>query len=458
MTAILWLRRDLRRDDLPALIAAHEAAGSDVVLPVFVLDPALWEGAGAARQHALADALARVHDDYDGALVVRSGDPAHVLPALVAEVGATSVHVSGESTPYGRRRGKAVQTALGDVPMVATGTPYAISPGRIRSQAGTPYQVFTPFSRAWRALGYPGPAPTPGGVRWLRDVPSEPLPEPDIAPESEAAPEADPTQAWAEFLHDGLADYDSARDRPDRDATSRLSEHLKFGALHPRTLLADIAAHPAADTKGAHRFVDQLIWREFYADVLWHRPQTAWSDFRPIGDLGGDPDHDEQSAAHWQAWCEGRTGYPYVDAGMRQLLAQGWMHNRLRMVTASFLVKDLHLRWQHGARFFLQHLRDGDIASNSHGWQWAAGTGTDAAPYVRVFNPVTQGRRFDPDGDYVRRWVPELRHVPGADVHEPWRTADGFADGYPHRIVDHAQQRREALARFHAASGQSNGN
>lgn len=454
MSTILWLRRDLRRDDLPALVAAHEAAGDGRVLPVFVLDPRLWNGAGEARRAALRDALQRAQEEYDGALVVRRGDPAQVLAHLATQTGATSVHVSGESTPFGRRRGEAVHAGLAALPgdgvaVVATGTPYAVSPGRIRTQAGTPYQVFTPFARAWRAHGHPGPARPPAAVRWLTGVPSDDLPgTADASP----APAPDPRQAWRDFLDEGLGDYDTARDRPDLDATSRVSEHLKFGALHPRTLLADVAAHPAAGSTAARRFVDQLIWREFYADVLWHRPESAWHDLRPLGDIGTDPDADEQTAHRWDAWCAGRTGYPYVDAGMRQLLAQGWMHNRLRMVTASFLVKDLHIRWQHGARFFLAHLRDGDLASNNHGWQWAAGTGTDAAPYVRVFNPITQGRRFDPDGDYVRRHVPELAHVAGAAAHEPWNAPDGYTHGYPQRIVDHAAERREALRRFHEVS------
>lgn len=457
MSTILWLRRDLRRDDLPALIAAHEAAGDGRVLPVFVLDPRLWNGAGDARRAALRDALQRAQHDYNGALVVRRGAPAQVLAQLATETGATGVHVSGESTPFGRRRGEAVHAALAalpgaGVPVVATGTPYAVSPGRLRTQAGTPYQVFTPFARAWRAHGHPGPARPPAGVRWLTGVPSDDLPDATGTAGTAGAspaPGPDPRRAWRDFLDERLGDYDTARDRPDLDATSRLSEHLKFGALHPRTVLADVAEHPAAGSTAARRFVDQLIWREFYADVLWHRPESAWHDLRPLGDIGTDPDADEQTARRWDAWCTGHTGYPYVDAGMRQLLTQGWMHNRLRMVTASFLVKDLHIRWQHGARFFLAHLRDGDLASNNHGWQWAAGTGTDAAPYVRVFNPITQGRRFDPDGDYVRRHVSELAHVPGAAAHEPWDADGGYAHGYPQRIVDHAAERREALRRFH---------
>ncbi|HET6968616.1 MAG TPA: FAD-binding domain-containing protein, partial [Ornithinibacter sp.] len=198
--------------------------------------------------------------------------------------------------------------------------------------------------------------------------------------------------------------------------------------------------------RGAHTYETELAWREFYADVLWHQPHTAWEDLRPeMSRMRYDEPEDAVAA-----WKAGRTGYPIVDAGMRQLLAEGWMHNRVRMITASFLTKDLHVWWPVGARHFLEHLVDGDIASNNHGWQWVAGTGTDASPYFRVFNPVTQGLRFDPDGDYVRRWVPELAHVAGAAVHEPWDVPDGYAQGYPERIVDHAEERLEALARLEA--------
>ena len=196
-------------------------------------------------------------------------------------------------------------------------------------------------------------------------------------------------------------------------------------------------------------FADELGWREFYADVLWHRPESAWHDLRE--ELAGMAYDDPGDA--FDAWREGRTGYPIVDAGMRQLLATGWMHNRVRMVTASFLAKDLHAWWPLGARHFLDHLLDGDVASNNHGWQWAAGTGTDAAPYFRVFNPVTQGKKFDPTGDYVRRWVPELAHLEGKAAHEPWEHDVGYDHDYPRRIVDHAEERRVALDRYQAARG-----
>lgn len=470
--AILWLRRDLRLGDLPALGAAHETGGP--VLPVFVLDPALLASAGEVRTASLLAALRALRTSYDGALVVRSGRPDQVLPVLAAEVGATSIHLSAEPSPYGRRRDARVEAALraSGVRLVATGSPYAVTPGRILKDDGEPYRVFTPFARAWRRHGWRRPASTPA-VRWYRGPHGEPLPDaaPDVA--GPYVSEAAARERWAGFLDAALEDYATGRDLPAVGGTSQLSVHLKYGTVHPRTLLADVAAHPAAGSRGAAAFIDELCWREFYADVLWHRPDAAWADLRPTAmtyaplpwpDEAGKPsaaqparpyaaDGTEEALARarFAAWQEGRTGFPFVDAGMRQLRAEGWMHNRLRMVTASFLVKDLHVWWGHGARVFMDLLRDGDIASNSQGWQWVAGTGTDAAPYFRVFNPVSQGRRFDPDGAYVRRYVPELAHVEGAAVHEPWGVAGGLARGYPERVVDHAAERVEALRRYEAS-------
>ena len=286
----------------------------------------------------------------------------------------------------------------------------------------------------------------PRGLRWARTVDSGGIPD---GRDVEGAGEETARRRWKRFLDQHLGDYDAERDRPDLDTTSRMSVPLKFGELHPRTLLADIASHEAARSQAARTFVSELCWREFYADVLWHHPTSAWADLKPAL---SSMEYSEPGAG-LEAWQKGETGYPMVDAGMRQLLAEGWMHNRVRMITASFLVKDLHIWWPHGARHFLAHLRDGDIASNSHGWQWVAGTGTDAAPYFRVFNPVTQGLKFDPDGEYVRRWVPELRHLAGRAAHEPWGPDDGYAEGYPERIVDHRAERVEALRRYQAARG-----
>jgi len=264
----------------------------------------------------------------------------------------------------------------------------------------------------------------------------------DVAQGISGAGERPALARWEAFCSGDLDDYDDARDRPALDATSRMSVPLKYGEIHPRTLLADLENRPPG--AAIDRFEAELAWREFYADVLWHSPSSAWQDWRD--GMSAMPYDDDPDLL--EAWMEGQTGYPFVDAGMRQLRSEGWMHNRLRMVTASFLVKDLHIWWPHGARFFFDRLIDGDLASNSHGWQWVAGTGTDAAPYFRIFNPVTQGLRFDPDGDFVRRWVPELRHLAGKAAHEPWRHDDGYREGYVSRIVDHDVERREALARW----------
>jgi len=450
--AVLWLRRDLRLTDHPALAAA---AAEGRVLPLFVRDPRL-SGAGTARRCRLEASLADLHAATDGALVVRSGDPVDTVAEVAREVGAGSVHITRDSTPYARARDRAVADRLRDagVAPVGTGTPYAVPPGTLRTGAGTPYQVFTAFLRAWRDREPEPVAPVPSRLRWCRSIAGEAL-DPELVERGRAygpVGEEAAHSRWQEFLDADLAGYAEGRDRPDLDATSRLSVHLKLGELHPRTLLADLARHPDASGDGARAFVGELAWRDFYADVLWHRPDSAWRDLR--GDLHGmDYDAGPEVERLVEAWRQGRTGFPFVDAGMRQLLATGRMHNRLRMVTASFLVKDLHVWWPVGARHFLDHLADGDLASNNHGWQWVAGTGTDAAPYFRVFNPVSQGRRLDPEGDYVRRWVPELAHLPGVTAHEPWRHPEGYAAGYPERIVDHDVERKDALDRYHRARG-----
>ena len=449
--SLLWLRRDLRRTDHPALAAAAHAGR---VLPCFVVDPAFFDGSGPVRQGWLAATLKALDEAYDGHLCLRYGDPAKVIPALANEVGATQVHVSKETEPGGAARDHRVVAALSDqdIGWAETGSPYAVTPGRILKSSGDPYRVFTPFSRAWRDHGWRGPAAEPAGLRlataeshakaWhLMDGALAACPI-DLPPAGERAA----LERWAEFGDEGLRDYDGHRDRPDLQGTSRLSPYLKFGVVHPRTLLADLTGRTGT---GVQRYVTELAWREFYADVVHHNPDSLTTDLNPLGIDYDDP------GGTFDAWREGRTGYPIVDAGMRQLLATGWMHNRVRMITASFLTKDLHAWWPSGAQHFLDHLIDGDLASNTHGWQWTAGTGTDAAPYFRVFNPITQGEKFDPDGDYVRHYVPELRHLPGAAAHRPWEAADGYSDGYPARIVDHAAERTEALDRYQRARGRA---
>jgi deoxyribodipyrimidine photo-lyase len=443
---VLWFRRDLRLSDHPALLAAVDAAGPDGrVVPLFCLDPVLWSPSGDNRRAFLVGCLRALDEAIDGRLVVRSGDPAEVVPALAAEVGAGEVFVTGDFGPYGTRRDERVGDGL-DADrraLVTVGSAYAVDPGTVRSGGGTPYKVFTPFSKAWAAHGWPAPARAPSGVPWATEVRSDAVPAaPAVDAELPEPGEAAAKRAARRFWDSRLADYDDVRDDPGADATSRLSPYLKWGCIHPRQLLAKL------DRTAAHRrFRTELAWREFYADVLHHRPETARQAFTPWMS-GMRVDSGRRADRHFDAWREGRTGYPIVDAGMRQLRAEGWMHNRVRMLVASFLVKDLHVDWTRGARWFMDQLVDGDLASNQHGWQWTAGTGTDASPYFRVFNPTTQGQRFDPDGTYVRRWVPELRDVARRFVHEPWSDPAGPPAGYPVPIVDHAEERDEALRRY----------
>ena len=453
-TPVVWLRRDLRLTDNPALLTAASESAKDGVCVAVVLDPALLRASDRRAARYLAS-LRALDTELEGALTVLEGPPERTLPALAQDLGAGVVHVSRETTPYGRRRDERVETALSDagVALRATGTPYAVGPGSVLTGGGTPYKVFTPFSRAWREHGWARPAARPD-ARWLRADSGTTLPEPAEGEPDVDAGESAAYRRWRRFLAEDLEGYASQRNRPDLDTTSRMSIRLKYGEIHPRTMLADLLAHDLWGSDDVDRYVTELSWREFYADVLWHRPESAWADWSDS--LRGMPYADETDpdvAADVEAWRTGRTGFPIVDAGMRQLATEGWMHNRVRMITASFLVKDLHVWWPVGARHFLERLLDGDIASNNHGWQWVAGTGTDASPYFRVFNPVTQGVRFDPQGEYVRRWVPELAHLPGKAAHEPWKAADGYAHGYPRQIVDHGVEREQALSRYEAARG-----
>ncbi len=446
MTAVMWFRRDLRLADNPALVRAAEDGS---VLPLFVLDPHLWGPAGPSRQRYLTDSLRSLDASLrqrQASLSVVRGDPVRRVVRAAEAVGADEVHVAADYGPYGRERDERVEQALDEagIALVRTGSPYAVAPGRVLNGSGEPYKVFTPFSRAWADHGWRDPVEAPTGTSWVeldegtdrhprarRCLPGSTSPRPGRTP---------PGGRWADFL-DRVADYDGNRDSPAVEGTSRMSRHLKYGEVHPRTLLADLKGRRG---KGVSTYRNELAWREFYADVLFQRPDSAREYYKPaFAQLPYDEPGDQLTA-----WQEGRTGFPIVDAGMRQLRATGWMHNRLRMITASFLVKDLHVEWQHGARHFLHWLVDGDLASNNHGWQWVAGSGTDASPFFRVFNPTTQGKKFDPEGAYVRRWVEELRDADGVpDPHEPdQETRDRV--GYPAPMVDHKQERQEALDRY----------
>ncbi len=471
-TALLWFRRDLRLSDLPALLAAADSA--DRVLACFVLDPWLVRTSGDRRCKFLYDSLRALDDSLDGRLLVVRGKPENRIPEIAATIGANSVHISADHTPYGVARDERVATALhaiaggGDIELQATGSSFAVSPGRITKADGEPYKVFTPYFRAWREHGWHSPARTSASTAdWIdpkdvvgtgsSEVHEVDIPDVDVELAITAGEDA-ATRRWEQFrlgaghyCDHSLTDYGEARNRPDLDASSRMSAYLKFGNIHPRTMLADLtdlAADPAR-RGGATAYLRELGFRDFYASVLREWPDSAWHNWNRAFDAI-EVDDDEAARDAFDTWKAGKTGFPIVDAGMRELSESGFMHNRVRMIVASFLVKDLHVPWQWGARWFLDQLIDGDLASNQHGWQWTAGCGTDASPYFRVFNPTTQGLKFDPSGDYVKRWVPELAEVDGKAVHE---LKGGRPSDYPEPMVDHSAERDEALRRYGMVTG-----
>lgn len=437
--SIMWFRRDLRIGDNPALLEA--IATADEIVPVFILDKKLIGASGSKRLAYLGQSLRALDESLGNTLHVMVGDQVDVLKDLMQRYGASTVHISTEFEPYGAARDNRVEAA--GIPLVGSGSPYAVAPGRVlKPSDATPYKVYTPFYRAWCVHGWRKPAATPKNISAVnpqstdRNFPDWPLPDGvEITPAGEKAA----LTRWKYFQKNGLDNYDEGRNLAGIDGTSKLSAHLKWGEIHPRTLLANLGESKAHDT-----FRKEIAWREFYADVLFNNPHTEKDYYSPkFAEMRYD-----QPDAKFEAWKIGKTGYPFVDAAMRQLVHEGWMHNRTRMVVASFLVKDLHLEWQLGADFFMEHLVDFDVASNAHGWQWTAGSGTDASPYYRVFNPIEQGKRFDANGDYIRKYVPELAHLTAAEIHEPWLFLDGYSKGYSERIVDHATERLESLARL----------
>ena len=436
---IVWFRRDLRIGDHPALCAAME--NSDEIIPVFILNETQIAEAGSKLLAYMGQSLRALDESLGNKLHIIEGDAVDVLKDLIALYDVQEVHISAEYERFGAERDARAEAA--GIPLVRTGSPYAVAPGRVvKPSDATPYRVYTPFYRAWRTHGWRAPAPTPKTINAptppdkYRAFPDFPMPDGvDVIAAGEAAALA----RFKSFTKSGLDGYDENRNLAGIDGTSKMSTYLKFGEIHPRTLLANLGESKAHDT-----FRKEIAWREFYADVLFNNPNTDTEYYAPrFKQMRYDA-----PGTQFEAWCQGKTGYPFVDAAMRQLVIEGWMHNRTRMVVASFLVKDLHLEWQLGERFFAQHLVDYDVASNAHGWQWTAGTGTDASPYYRVFNPIEQGKRFDENGDYIRKYVPELAHVSASEIHEPWLFLDGYSKGYPERIVDHAVERIESLDRL----------
>jgi deoxyribodipyrimidine photo-lyase len=455
-----WFRNDLRLSDNSALAALVEKA--DQWLPVFVLDPRIAGSArsGGARMRFLLDCLTHLGRDLEKhgvPLLVRHGRPEEVLPRLLAETGTRLLSFNRAASPFARQRDSAVSRAVEKMggEIIERLDHVVFDASEIRTQKGTAYSVYSPYRRAWwrRWLEAPRlpvplvPLPPP-----IPDVSSDRIPDPRefgldaLALALPTGGEAAANQRLEQFLTTAAARYHEDRDRPDRDGTSRLSPYLRFGAISVRECIVRgeeaIAAEPAIES-GVAKWLDELLWREFYSSILEENPRVLRENYRSDYDSlvwNDDP-------KGFEAWCEGRTGYPIIDAGMRQLREKGWMHNRVRMIVASFLTKDLLINWREGERFFFEHLVDGDPASNNGGWQWAASTGTDPQPYFRIFNPVAQGRRWDPNGNYVRRWIPELQQVPNAHIHAPWE-AQRLPDAYPPPVADHAECREIALERF----------
>ena len=460
-TSILWLRRDLRVHDHPALQSARQA---DRMIPVFCFDDALLSGrhASGPRTQFLLECLAEVDDalrERGSRLFVRHGSPSREIGNLARETGAETVHVSADVSPFARRRDVAVQRAL-----KAEGVEFVTHPGMfaldalepVRTGQGKPYTVFTPFYKAWlgqprretvglpRSLPPTGQKAAGGSLPTLKALGLEQEVS-DPAPGGESAGR----QALGAFLAGPVDDYADEHDTLTGQAVSRLSPYLHFGCISPREIEDRLGR-----SEGAQAFRRQLCWRDFYAHVLGHFPQNAAHEFqeRYRGTLSWS--HAEK---RFEAWCEGQTGYPAVDAGMRQLRREGWLHNRARLIVGSFLTKDLGIDWRWGERWFMRMLIDGDEASNNGNWQWIASVGVDPAPaFQRMFNPTRQLERFDPDGAYVREYVPELRRVPNEHLAEPWtmdeatqqRCGCRIGEDYPEPIVDHAQARREALDRY----------
>jgi deoxyribodipyrimidine photo-lyase len=441
MTVLWWIRRDLRLSDNPTLLAALRHGGP--VLPVFILDPHLLERTPARRQAFLfggLHALAADLHERGGRLIIRRGPPEIILFNLLTSAGASAIYAETDFTPYARTRDERIAQTL---PLTLVDGQTVHTPAALRKADGAPYTVFTPFSRAWKALLPPDltplPAPPyfpPAPLLRSEELPGLPPPHGFPAGEREAG------RRLEHFLSTPIDQYDSARNRLDLEGTSALSPYLRFGMLSMRQ--AASVALRARPGSGADTWLNELIWREFYINILYHFPHVSRTAFNPTLAQIAWRDNLED----FEAWKAGRTGLPVVDAAMRQLALTGWMHNRARMIAASFLVKDLLINWQWGERWFMENLLDGDPAANNGGWQWTAGTGTDAAPYFRIFNPVLQSQKFDPLGAYIRRWVPELASLPTPAIHAPWE-AGLRVPGYPERpIVDRSLARDRALAAY----------
>ena len=446
MTVGYWFRRDLRTQDNEALShAAVLAAQQECELAPFFVFAESLSALMPVRQHSLVESVRSLSGSIPNGLSILQGECADQIAEFATSRGITRLIATRAFDTHGMLEQARVAEALygAGIALELIGSNYAVEPGTVRKDDGTPLKVYTPFYKRWVMNHFSAPLVLDvAAIKWAKATGGLPtVSEP--APFKIVASEAFALETLEKFRKRALGDYADGRNRTDLSGTSHLSHALAHGEIHPRTILATLG-----DSKGEEVFRKEIAWREFYADVMFHNPHTYDDYFEPrFANMRYEA---EGNNPKLEAWYQGKTGYPMVDAAMRQLLETGWMHNRARMIVASFLVKDLHFEWQIGARFFEEHLTDHDPASNSHGWQWTAGCGTDASPYYRVFNPVLQGFKFDPNGDYVRKYIPELRHIAGPEVHEPWKLIDGLAKGYPAPIVDHHQERDEALARLEA--------
>ncbi|GGO84648.1 cryptochrome/photolyase family protein [Wenjunlia tyrosinilytica] len=450
-TAVALFTSDLRLHDNPVLRAA--LAEADEVVPLFVLDDGVRSAgfATANRSAFLADCLTDLDSglrERGGRLVLRAGDAVEQVCRVAHETGAGQVHLAAGASRYAVRREERLRTALAGgrstgghcTLRVHDAVVTAVAPGAQTPAGKDHFAVFTPYFRQWERAETRDPLAAPRGVRVPEDIGSLPLPERPggISPGLARGGESEARRRFAAWERAGLDEYADRHDDLAGDATSRMSPFFHFGCLSP---VEAVRRARRRGGEGAQAYVRQLAWRDFHHQVLHARPDAATADYRTKGDRWRA---DEKEIA---AWKEGRTGYPVVDAGMRQLAHEGWMHNRARLLTASFLAKTLYTDWRVGARHFLDLLVDGDVANNQLNWQWVAGTGTDTRPN-RILNPLAQAKRFDPNGEYVRRWVPELAGVEGPAVHRPWRQAELPGD-YPAPIVD----LDEGAARMRAARG-----